>query len=166
MNKLKFFCLLCISCLGLFGCPYESQVPITHPTIPVDSRLLGTWSSKDEVYNTYTVAKASPLEYNITQHNISNTSRFRGHLSEVKGTLFMNVYSDSTKSYYLYRVKMDSTAKKFTLIPLAKNLPDHFGSVDGLRNYVEKNMSFKSFYSEADIIEYEKSDALKPTAMN
>jgi len=166
MRKLKFLTVLSVCCLGLFGCPYESQVPITHPTIPVDTRMLGKWSSKDEVYNTYTVTKASPVEYHIVQQNISNTSRYKGHLSEIKGSYFMNLYSDSTKSYYLYRVKMDTTARRFTLIPISNNLPDHFGSVEGLRNYVEKNMNFQSFYNENDKAEYEKLDGSKPTALN
>jgi hypothetical protein len=104
------------------------------------------------------------MEYSIVQKNISSTSRFKGFLSEVKGSMFMNVYSDSTRSYYLYRVKIDPSANRFTLVPLSENLPDHFGSVDGLRNYLEKNMNFQSFYNEADKAEFEKAD--EPTALN
>jgi len=166
MRKLTYYSLLAICCLGLFGCPYESQVPISGPTIPVDNRLLGNWSSKDEVYNTYTVTKASPTEYHIVQHNISNTSYYRGHLSEVRNTLFMNLYSDSTKSYYLYKVKMDPAGARFTLVPLSESLPDHFGSMDGLKTYLEKNMNFQSFYNEQDRAEYEKQNNSQPTARN
>ena len=166
MKKLLHLGLLAFGCLGLFGCPYESQVPISKATIPVDARLLGTWGSKDEVYNTYTVSKASATEYHIVQHNISNISRFRGHLSEVRGNMFMNLFSDSTRTYYIYRVKLDPTSEKLTLIPLSADLPDHFGSMDGLRNYLEKNMNFQSFYNEADKAEYEKANAGHPTALN
>jgi len=156
MRKLTYLSLVAICCLGLFGCPYESNVPISRPSIPVDGRLLGNWSSKDEVYNTYTVTRASETEYNIVQHNISHTSLYRGYLSELKNNLFMNIYSDSTKSYYLYRVQVDADANKFTLTPLSQDLSDHFGSMDGLRNYVEKNMNLKSFYNENDKAEFEK----------
>lgn len=164
MKKLIQLSLLSVLCLGLFGCPYESHVPISSPSLPIDSRFLGQWSSPDEVYNTYFVSKKSETEYKILQKNISNTAKFTGFLSEVKGNLFMNVYSDSTKTYYLYRVKMDPAAQKFTFTPFASDLPDHFGSMDGLRTYVEKNMNLKSMYNEADITEYEKvSD--NPTAL-
>ena len=166
MRKFKLLSLLSVCCLGLFGCPYESQVPISQPFIPVDNRLLGKWGSKDEVYNTYIVSKASPTEYHIIQHNISSTSKYKGHLSEVKGAVFMNLYSDSLRSYYLYRVKMDSTGNRFTFIPVSQHLSDHFGSTDGLKNYVEKNMGFQSFYDDEDKIEYEKIDSIKPTASN
>ena len=164
MKKLIQLSLLSVLCLGLFGCPYESHVPISSPTLPIDSRFLGQWSSKDEVYNTYTVTKASETEYKIVQKNISNTAKFTGFLSEVKGGMFMNLYSDSTKTYYLYRVKMDPGANKFIFTPLASDLPDHFGSMDGLRAYLEKNMNLKSLYDEDDKAEYEKvSD--HPTAL-
>jgi len=166
MRKVKFLSLLIICCLGLFGCPYESQVPISRPEIPVDNKFLGKWSSKDEVYNTYTVTKASHVEYHIVQQNISNTTLYKGHLSEVKGSFFMNLFSDSTKSYYLYKVKMDSAGSRFTLTPIAENLPDHFGSIDGLKNYVEKNMNFQSFYNESDRIEYQKEEGTTTTALN
>lgn len=125
--------------------------------MPVDTRLLGKWNSDQEAYNDYTVSQATALEYRIIQKNISNTTRFTGFLSEVKGSLFMNVYSDSTRTYYLYRVRTDSTGSRFTLTPVADNLPDHFGSIDALRNYVEKNMNLKSFYNEADQAEFYKS---------
>lgn len=166
MKKLTYLSLVAICCLGLFGCPYESQVPISQPTVPVDNQLFGTWVSKDEVYNTYTVTQASETEYNIVQYNISNTSYFRGYLSEVRNNIFMNLYSDSTKSYYLYKVKVDPTGNKFTLIPLAQRLPDHFGSMDGLRNYLEKNMNFQSFYDENDKAEFEKISNGQVAALN
>jgi len=164
MKKLIHFSLLVVCCLGLFGCPYESHVPISKPSIPVDTRFIGEWSSKDEVYNTYTVTKASETEYKIIQRNISNTAKFKGYLTEIKGNMFMNLYSDSTKTYYLYRVKMDEEANRFLFTPLSPDLPDHFGSMDGLRTYVEKNMNLKSFYNEDDQVEYQKvSD--NPTAL-
>jgi hypothetical protein len=166
MRKLLNLCVAATLCLGLFGCPYESQVPIGLPTNPVDTRLLGTWNSKDEVYNTYTVSKASETEYTVIQKNISNTAKFTGYLTEIKGTPFMNLYSDSTGTYYLYRVKMDASATRFSLTPLAQNLPDHFGSIDGLRNYVEKNMNFKTLYDEGERTDFEKLEEYKPTASN
>lgn len=156
MKKLIHLSLVAICCLGLFGCPYESQVPISTPNIAVDNRLLGVWSSKDEVYNTYIVSKGSDKEYRIVQKNISNTSKFTGFLSEVKGTLFMNLRCDSTGTYYLYKFRLDAAGNKFSLLPLSDNLPDHFGSMDGLKNYMEKNMNFQSFYNETDKSDFEK----------
>ena|SRR5690606_31898850 len=167
MKNSVFLSFLVVFSLGLFGCPYESQVPISQPSIPVDAQWLGTWNSKDEVYNSYKVSKASALEYHIEQHNIRQVSHFRGFLSEVRGNMFMNLYSDSAKTYYLYRVKLEDSGKKLIFIPLKRDLKDHFGSMDGLRNYIEKNMNFRSLYSEKDQAVFEKeSDELTATALN
>lgn len=157
MKKLMQFSVLVICSLGLFGCPYESQVPISDPYIPIDSRLIGEWNSKDEVYNNYTVTVASETEYHIVQRNtIGNISTYKGFLSEIKGVMFMNLYSDSSGAYYLYRLKMDNAGNKFTLMPLAENLPEHFGSKDGLRNYLEKSMNLQSIYNSAENTEFQK----------
>jgi hypothetical protein len=93
MRKLIYLSVLSVFCLGLFGCPYESQVPISHPSIHVDTRLLGHWNSKDEVYNSYNVSQASATEYNIVQKNITGIYRFKGFLSEVKGSLIYKTSS-------------------------------------------------------------------------
>lgn len=166
MRKLSFLSLLAICSLGLFGCPYESQVPISKPYIPVENDLLGKWTSNDEVYNSYTVTKASATEYRIVQKNISKVSTYKGHLSEIRGNVFMNVYSDSTKVYYLYKIKLDPAGDKLTLIPVSDNVPEHFGSIDGLRHYLEKNMNFQSFYNEKDKADYKKAEAGTSTALN
>ncbi len=152
-NSLLLF-LLSICCLGLFGCPYESHVPISTPSIPVDSRYLGQWKSSDEVYNSYKVLKASETEYEIIQENISGVQRFKGHLSEVKNALFMNLYSDSTDIYYIYRVKMDPEAERLTLIPVSAHIREKFGSMEGFRTYLERNVNFQSLYNEREKADY------------
>jgi hypothetical protein len=158
MLKLFQFSALAVCFLSLLGCPYESTVPISQPSVPVDSRYLGNWTSEDEVYNTYVVTKASATEYNILQESIGHRASFKGFLSEVKGNTFMNLYSDSTKSYYIYKVKTDSAGARLLFTPVADNLPEHFSSQEALKGYVEKNMNFKTFYDEANKSEYYKTD--------
>lgn len=158
MKKLIQLSLLAVCCLGLFGCPYESQVPITTASIPVDVRMFGKWTCNDEVYNTYVVSKASETEYHILQQNLSNTTKFKGFLSEVKGHTFMNLYSDSLRVFYLYKVKLDAAGNRLTLLPLKKDLGDHFGSSEGLRAYVEKNANFQSFYDKSEESEFQRAE--------
>lgn len=165
MRRIFQFTIVAFFSLGLFGCPYESQIPISKPSIPVDTRLLGKWTSKDEVYNTYTVSKASETEYKILQKNIASTSKFIGYLSQLKGNTFINLFSDSTQTFYLYRIIFDQP-DKFSLIPVANNLPAHFGSMEALKDYFEKNMNFQSFYNESDKAEFVKDQPNKPTALN
>lgn len=166
MSAKHVFILLIICSIGLFGCPYESQVPISAPYLSIDSKMLGSWQSKDEVYNSYYVSRLSETEYRIIQKNISNTSAFKGYLSEIRGNMFMNLYSDSSRTWYLYKIKIDPDGNRFTLFPFAENLPEHFASTEGLHSYVEKNMNFQSFYNEKDILDFQRIEGSKPTASN
>lgn len=159
MKKLLQGSLLILCSIGLFGCPYESEVPISKPSIPVNKTMLGKWSSKDEVYNTYTVTQASPTEYNIVQVNsVGDTKHFKGFLSQVKGNMFMNVYSDSTKAYFLYKVVIDA-ADKFTLIPFSDEIPQKFTSSIELFDFVGKNMNLRSMYKIEDKADFQLESA-------
>ncbi|MBS1782248.1 MAG: hypothetical protein JSS78_04215 [Bacteroidetes bacterium] len=166
MNKVIYLVALMIISIGLGGCPYESAVPISSAAIPVDPRFLGKWNSKDEVYNNYQITQSSPTQYHVVQKNISQTAQFTAFLSEVKGALFMNLYSDSTKAYYLFRIKPDTSGNKFTLTPIAAELPEHFNSSEALKSFVEKNMNLQSFYDETDRAEYEKIPTGSHTVLN
>lgn len=158
MKKILPVILVAFSSLLLFGCPYESQVPVGKPEIPVDKRFVGNWRSDDESYNQYVVSVKSPVEYAILQKNsVGGVSKFTGYLSDVKNAMFMNLYSDSTKSYYIYRINFDAGGDKFTLMPVAEDLPEHFGSSEALRNYVEKHMNLQSFYNAADKSDFYKA---------
>lgn len=156
MKKFLQGSLLVLCSIGLFGCPYESKVPISQPTIPVNKSMLGKWSSKDEVYNSYTVTQASPTEYNIEQVNtLGEIKHYKGFLSQVKGSMFMNVYSDSTKAYFLYKVVIDA-ADRFTLIPFSDEIAQKFTSSNELQDFVGKNMNLRSFYKLDDKADFQQ----------
>lgn len=159
MKKLLPLGLLAMLSVVLFGCPYESSVPLSKTGMPVDHRFIGKWISDDETYNKYTVELKNESEYKITQRSLTgNTAHFTGYLTDVKGATFMNLYSDSTKTYFLYRVKIEPNANRLTLMPISEKLDEHFGSSDALRNYVEKHLNLQSFYNDADKEEFYKSE--------
>ena len=158
MKKLLPLCLLALCSVAMMGCPYESHVPIDGGE-PVDKRFVGNWSSEDETYNKYTVSPKSATEYSILQKTVTgSTAKFTGSLCDVKGATFMNLYSDSTKTYYIYRIKFDPTGTKFTLMPVVESLNQHFSSSVALRSFVEKNLNLQSFYNNDDKEEFYKSE--------
>lgn len=159
MRRLMQTGALALCCLMLYGCPYESQVPIDKPRIPVDERMLGAWLSDDQSYNRYTVSRASEYEYKVLQRaTTGNTSRYKAHLTDVRGATFMNLYSDSTGTYYLYRVRINPDGSRMTLMPVTESLPGQFVSSEDLRSYIESHMNLKSFYKEEDREEFYKAD--------
>jgi len=159
MKNLLPLGILAFCCVVLMGCPYESHVPIGLPTAPVDTRYVGKWGSEDETYNKYTVEVKNATEYKIVQHSITgNTAHFTGYLTDVKGATFMNLFSDSTQTYFIYRINLDPGGNKFTLVPVSEKLGEHFGSSDALRNYVEKHLNLQSFYNQEDKEEFIKAE--------
>lgn len=155
--------ILALCCMMLYGCPYESTVPVSQPSIPVEERLLGQWVSEAESYNEYFVSKADKMHYKILQRAITgHTADYLAHLSEVRGITFLNLYSDSTKTYYLYRINFNSSEAGFSLMPVSNKLNEQFTSSAALRLFVEKNMNLRSFYDSEGPEEFVKLHVNKP----
>ncbi len=155
--------ILALCSLMLYGCPYESTVPVSQPSIAVEEQLLGQWVSEAESYNEYFISKADKMHYKVLQRAITgHTADYLGHLSEVKGITFLNLYSDSTQTYYLYRINLNAAEAQFTLMPVSSKLTEHFSNSAALRNFVEKNMNLRSFYDSEGSAEFVKLHANKP----
>lgn len=147
MSRSIYVAVLALASLLLFGCPYESKIPISRPTEKVNNNLLGTWESEDEVYNTYIITAAGTHEYHIEQRT-SDGQRYQytGFVSIVRGATFLNAYDAKEKVYYLYRLKIDSTARTVTVMPFAKELPYKFTDTTELNKYVWRSMNLRDFY--------------------
>ena len=155
--------ILALCCLMLYGCPYESTVPISKPSIPVEERLLGQWVSDAQSYNEYFVSQADKMHYKVAQRAITgHTAEYLGHLSEIRGVTFLNLYSDSTKTYYLYRINLNTSEARFSLMSVSNKLSEQFTSSAVLREFVEKNMNLRSFYDSEGPEEFIKLHVNKP----
>lgn len=159
MKRYRSLYLLPVLSIILWGCPYESKIPLGSPTEKVDKRLLGKWESEDEVYNSYIISPANQYEYNIIQKaTTGETHKYRGFISRIRGGYFLNAFSDSTKTYHLYRLKIDSVKNEVTVMPFAKDIPFRFGDfpktapndTQALNNFVWRNMNLRDFYDVED----------------
>ncbi len=163
MKKLLQSGILALCCLMLYGCPYESAVPISPPSNSVEENLLGQWVSEAESYNEYFVSKGGNMQYKVLQRSITgHTAEYVAHLSDVKGVTFLNLYSDSTQTYYIYRINLNTSAAKFSLIPVSNKLNEQFSNSAALRKFIEKNMNLRSFYDEEGPEEFVKLHVNKP----
>lgn len=140
----------------LWGCPsYESKIPLSSPSEKVDRNLLGKWESEDEVYNSYIISPAGQYEYNILQKTTAGeTHKYKGFISRIRGGYFLNAFSDSSHTYHLYRLKIDSVNNQVTLMPFAKDISTRFkdfpkaapNDTQALNNFVWRNMNLRDFY--------------------
>jgi hypothetical protein len=103
----KIFLIIPLSAV-LYGCPYESKVPLVKaPVEPVDSSLLGYWYGivKDGSdffgIEALDITKQSDSMYNITRYGkaakgdmiLPDTSYFTGFISYLGDKRFMNIES-------------------------------------------------------------------------
>jgi hypothetical protein len=154
MKRYLQLALLPVVSMLLFGCPYQSKIPLSAPGEKIDRSLLGRWESEDEVYNSYTISPINQYEYRIVQRTTDgNIRNYTGFISSIRGATFLNAYSDSTKTYYLYRLKIDTAANQVKLMPFAKDLPDRFKDfpakatdTQALNNFVWRSMNLRDFY--------------------
>lgn len=163
MKKLLQSGVLAVCCLMLYGCPYESDVPISQPSVPVNENLLGQWVSEAESYNEYFVSKVDRMHYKVLQRSITgHTAHYKAHLSEIRGVTFLNLYSDSTNTYYLYRINLNTSEDKFSILAVSNKVGEQFNSSPSLYKFVEKNMNLRSFYDNEGPEEFMKLQANKP----
>ncbi len=158
MKKHLSLYLLPFFSIILWGCPYESKIPLSSPAERVNTHLLGKWESEDEVYNSYIISPANLYEYTIVQKtSIGETHKYKGFITRIRGGYFLNAFSDSTKTYHLYRLKIDSVRNEVTVMPFAKDIATRFtdfpkaiGDTQALHDFVWRNMNLRDFYDVED----------------
>ncbi len=152
MKKLQFFSVLVLLSILFMGCPYSADVPIDQPTVKIDDKLLGKWESKSSSESTVNVTKLDANTYKIEQKTSSTATPevYSGYLSDVNGTKFLNVWSDgnSEKKYYLYKVELNNSATKVTLLPVTDNIEEKFTTSQELKDFIKKYMGLSFFFSK------------------
>lgn len=150
--------LIAIAVLG--GCFYESAVPLA-PVNPevFDQDLLGTWLQTDA--NT----GESPLRLAVFQFTgpeyyvevLADTApgkwpeasdRYRGYLTSVEKTMFMNVQElkPGDRPYMFFRIKRTG-ADTLAIAGIAEDIAPQFASSEKLLAFVEQNLETDSVFA-------------------
>lgn len=145
------FSIVGFSCLFLFGCPLESDFSLGMPDVPVQAHLIGTWQSQDEVYNKYHVYRLTGKEYGIVQENsIGDKQYYRAFISVIKNFSFLNVYSDSLRTFFLMRIDGAERGNQVFIRPLRQPHNVQLSSATSLRTYVAEHVNQWSLYDTTE----------------
>lgn len=143
--------LLC-SCLVLWGCPLNTEVPISQQAVPVDSRIIGkyvTIPTADDYE--YIISKASATEYKIEKKSVKteDVTVYKAFLSEVNNVKFLNLYENgsTTPTYYIFKLNINAD-KTVDLVGLTDNIREKFKTSDELKAFIAKNMDLSFFYDK------------------
>jgi hypothetical protein len=163
MKKLITYLSFLSLCFVFSGCPYEADVAIDTPSIPVNPKLIGTWEIRNNQDDSYKVSKKNDFTYAIVKSNKKSKEKgeqiYLAFISLLNGTYFLNVKEDmgeaSSKKYMLYKMEMKGDAV-FTLAEITDNIDERFVTVDELRKFIIDNMKNSYFYNR-DEAEYFKT---------
>lgn len=136
----------------LTACPYSSEYPIEPTGVKIKKDLLGKWT-KDSGENPpfFTFSKKDDTKYDVTKNewdsdkkSYSNKTEYIGHISEIGGTMFLNMFSDS--KYYFYKLEMSGSELK--LYEVTDNIDEQFTNSNDLKNFFAKHKDFSFFYNK------------------
>jgi hypothetical protein len=157
MKKIILLFSLVLIMISFYGCPYESKVPISDPTIKISDDFIGEWNYKD-TKTRYIISKDDDYHMKITSIPVDSISKdtavYIAHISKIKDYSFLNItkvakennfFSSGVGTYYLYRI-VKSGKNEMTLKEVTNNIKEKFESSKELYSYIEKYMDLSFFY--------------------
>ena len=143
------------------GCPYETEVPISEPSVKFPAELLGKWESKSSSDEIITIKKKT--DYIVS---IINTKKepgeddkpeeYEAYLSEVDAVKFLNISKlseqGSGSNFYLYKIEVSANGSRITLNAVTENIDEQFSNSAELKAFIKKNMHLSFFYEKEEEI--------------
>jgi len=156
MKKLFWMFTLFVTAILFTACPYNSEVPLSAQGIKVADNFIGTWEMSDSDGTKIEVKKGvvDQMEIVKTEPGYEGSeptiTKFYGHFTDVKGSMFLNLKEDSEySSYYFYKLTSNGDFK-VTISPVTANIREKFTSSDELKAFFEKNIQNSYFYDTGD----------------
>ena len=163
IKNLLFTFLFCSILVIILGCPYQSEVPVSEPYLPVDESLFGIWVNDssyapvDSISAYSEITKFSTYEFKLTKFTNSEKAEYYiCHFSEVDNDMFINASDPETMKYYIYKLNFSNDKKFITLLPVTDYIKDSFNDSQSFKTYVSKYKSLSFFFSAPEY--YVKAD--------
>lgn len=164
MNKLVQLVAMAACCFLLMGCPYETKVPISEPSVMFPADLFGKWESKSSGDDIMTIRKKTDYIVSISktkkeQKEDDKPEEYEAYLSEVDAVKFLNISEvgeqGSGAKFYLYKMEVSANNSRITLNAVTENIDEQFSNSAELKAFIQKNMHLSFFYEKEDEI-YQK----------
>lgn len=156
MKNLFGVLALFVSAILFMGCPYNSEVPLSAQGAKITDNYIGTWEMSDTEGTKIEVKRGASNQMEIVKTEAGydggepTITKYFGHFTDIKGTLFLNVKEDSEySSYYFYKISPESDFKMM-LIPVTANIREKFTNSDEQKAFFEKNMQNSYFYDTGE----------------
>ncbi len=137
----------------LGGCPYGSQIPLDTTGKKINPVLLGTWEPKSSSDDQYKITKEDEFTYKIvkTSKNAKEPAVYKAYLSDLDGDTFLNLWEEngsSEKTYYFYKLELNSSNTKATLSSVTENITEKFTTGEEMKAFFKKYKGLSFFYEK------------------
>jgi hypothetical protein len=148
----------------LMGCPYETEVPISEPSVKFPAELLGKWEPKGSADDVMTIKRKTDFIVSVSKTKKNpgaddKPEEFEAFLSEVGALTFLNISEvgeqSSDGAYYLYKMVVAANGSSITLSAVTENIDEQFNSSAELKAFIQKNMQHSFFYEKEEEV-YQK----------
>ncbi len=111
--------------------------------------------------NVYTLSKKDDFSYKIvrTTKKSNDVVTYTAFASDVDGDTFLNIIddSDTDKKYYLYKLVLNSSSTKATLLAVTENIDEVFTTSADQKSFIRKYKNLSFFFSKDEDV-YIKAD--------
>lgn len=184
MKKYTSLVLLSLLLLFVFGC-YESEIPLSEPTLKINPKLLNYWTGTFEAAGDTRLSKIGIFQFNEKEYLIFGTSKtiktmdpscegytnsflFRGFVTEIGDMKIMNLQNlceDRTYIFFKYNITDNGTLRIQMLSGGAIDSPLYdnklktdkkFNTPEEFRNFIEENIKNKNLF--CDVVEFKPAE--------
>jgi hypothetical protein len=163
---------LACAALLLVGCPYSSTVPLSPPSVEVDSGFYGKWvlDSTDDNPAYYLIEEIDGLVFALNKYSWDSDSEtytidnaYQAWFTDIREARFMNVEDTADQgTFYLYRIEMDGPME-FTLYEVTDNIDESFDSSEEMSAFFEEYRNLSFFYNKDEELYHKQGDPLRKT---
>lgn len=139
--------------LMLAGCPYKSDFALDTKGKKINPALLGKWEPKSGFKDVFTVTQKGDFNYRIVKMSEGgkDSSVYTAYITDLDGEQFLNLQQEgemADKSFYFYKVELNSSGSKVTLSLVTENITEKFANAEEMRAFFKKYKGLSFFYDK------------------
>ncbi len=181
MKNLTYSFTLVVVCLVFMGCPYQSKIAISEPSVKIPVEMINTWEKEtsDKNPDVFVITKDNEFVMRILKKSTNSSGEvskdyYKGFISKIGSVDFLQIYEveknwdDKTTTdndgkkvsdneYYLYKFIHGSNFIKATLQPVTENVTETFNTSAELKEFLNKYKDV-SFLYDKDSDKYIRTD--------
>jgi len=153
MKTIKWILPLLVLTVMLGGCPYGSEIPLDTTGKKINPALLGDWEPKSSSSAKYKITKDNDFTYKIVKSSADSKEPtvYKAYLTDLDGETFLNLWEvneSSNKTYYFYKLELNSSNSKATLSSVTENIKEKFSTGEEMKAFFKKYKNLSFFYEK------------------